>query len=350
MQLLAAPLLPARADTRDWECRGFEARGGLGPNVQHAHAENFKPIRISSSSASGSEETWTAVAARSAHAVLRRKRRRLLQAICASGVVLVLEAAGGVVAHSLALMSDATHMLADISSYGIALIAVQASMDPAFTGGGASAFDCGQTEAARQRLAAKSTFGLHRVEVLGSLGSILIIWLAAGVLLYEGVSRVATTLVAGRSPPVDGSAMVVVATLGLAFNGLTLWLFHDLSHGGGGGGHGHSHGPSDATARAATLHALGDLVQSAGMILTAALIALGGEGWAVLDPVVTCLCALYMLYGTFALLQEIFLVLIEATPPEVDAHAVREALRSRPDVEAIRDFHVWALSPGKVML
>ena len=95
--------------------------------------------------------------------------------------------------------------------------------------------------------------------------------------------------------------MVVVATLGLAFNGLTLWLFHDLAH--GGGGHGHSHGPSDATARAATLHALGDLVQSAGMIVTAALIALGGEGWAVLDPVVTCACALYMLYGTFALLQ-----------------------------------------------
>ena len=70
-------------------------------------------------------ETWAAVAARAAHAVLRRKRRRLLQAICASGVVLLLEAAGGAVAHSLALMSDATHMLADISSYGIALIAVQ---------------------------------------------------------------------------------------------------------------------------------------------------------------------------------------------------------------------------------
>ena len=85
-------------------------------------------------------------------------------------------------------------MLADISSYGIALIAVQASMDPTFTGSGAGPFDCGQTEAARQRLASKSTFGLHRVEVLGSLGSILIIWLAAGVLLYEGASRIVMTL------------------------------------------------------------------------------------------------------------------------------------------------------------
>ena len=85
-------------------------------------------------------------------------------------------------------------MLADISSYGIALIAVQASMDPTFTGSGAGPFDCGQTEAARQRLASKSTFGLHRVEVLGSLGSILIIWLAAGLLLYEGASPIFMTL------------------------------------------------------------------------------------------------------------------------------------------------------------
>ena len=85
----------------------------------------------------------------------------------------------------------------------------------------------------------------------------------------------------------------------------------------------HSRDGDLVTSPPARRHALGDLVQSAGMIVTAALIALGGEGWAVLDPVVTCACALYMLYGTFALLKEIFLVLIEATPPEVDAHAVR---------------------------
>ena len=69
-----------------------------------------------------------------------------------------------------------------------------------------------------------------------------------------------------------------------------------------------------------------------------------------LDPVVTCACALYMLYGTFGLLREVFLVLIEATPLSVDAHAVRDALRKRSEVLAIRCFHVWALAPGKVML
>ena len=107
MQALAAPLLPRHEEgSREWKCRGFEPRGGMGPNVQHAHSENFQPIRFSSSAASGSDETWVTAAARAAHAVLQRKRRRLLQAICASGLVLVLEAAGGVVAHSLALVSD----------------------------------------------------------------------------------------------------------------------------------------------------------------------------------------------------------------------------------------------------
>ena len=107
MQALAAPLLPRHEEgSWEWKCRGFEPRGGMGPNVQHAHSENFQPIRFSSSAASGSDETWGTAAARAAHAVLQRKRRRLLQAICASGLVLVLEAAGGVVAHSLALVSD----------------------------------------------------------------------------------------------------------------------------------------------------------------------------------------------------------------------------------------------------
>ena len=85
MQALAAPLLPRHEEgSREWKCRGFEPRGGMGPNVQHAHSENFQPIRFSSSAASGSDETWVTAAARAAHAVLQRKRRRLLQAICAS--------------------------------------------------------------------------------------------------------------------------------------------------------------------------------------------------------------------------------------------------------------------------
>ena len=72
--------------------------------------------------------------------------------------------------------------------------------------------------------------------------------------------------------------------------------------------------------------------------------------WSFLDPLVTILCSLYMLYGTLGLLRDVFLVLIEATPLSIDSKAVRDVLRKREGVHAIRCFHVWALSPGKVML
>ena len=95
---------------------------------------------------------------------------------------------------------------------------------------------------------------------------------------------------------------------------------------------------------------MGDIAQSVGMLVTASLITLDGERWAVLDPLVTIVCSLYMLYSTLGLLRDVFLVLIEATPLSIDAHAVRDALRKRKEVLAIRCFHVWALAPGKVML
>ena len=148
---------------------------------------------------------------------------------------------------------------------------------------------------------------------------------------------------------------MLVAACGLVCNALILYLFRDVAHSHGGGhghehSHSHNHGGEDTTARAAIVHAMGDIAQSIGMLATASLITLGGARWSVLDPLVTILCSLYMLYGTLGLLREVFLVLIEATPLHVDAHAVREALRKRSEVQAIRCFHVWALAPGKVML
>ena len=137
-----------------------------------------------------------------------------------------------------------------------------------------------------------ASYGLHRVEVLGGLGSILIIWLTAGGLLYEGVSRLVQQLLGERVPVVNGVAFVLGAACGLLLNSSILSLFNDVAHAHGGDRHehGHSHGHSDVTARAAVLHAVGDMVQSVGMLVTASLIALDGERWPILDPLVTVLC------------------------------------------------------------
>jgi solute carrier family 30 (zinc transporter), member 2 len=292
--------------------------------------------------------TWASTMSVAAHEEIVRKQRQLIKAIAASATVMLIELAGGIYAHSLALLSDSAHMLADIASYCIALIALQVTLplDPE------AATCCGPKEAIQQKLSERASFGLHRVEVLGGLGSILVVWLTAGGLLYEGVSRLAVQLFGGLVPGINGAAFVLVAASGLVFNALILYLFRDVSHAHGGHGHdhGHSHGDSNVTARAAVVHAVGDIAQSLGMLVTASLITLNGARWSILDPLVTIVCSLYMLYGTLGLLREVFLVLIEATPLTVDAHAVRDALRKRSEVLAIKCFHVWALAPGKVML
>jgi len=281
-----------------------------------------------------------------------RKQRQLLKAIIASAAVMLFELGGGIYAHSLALLSDSAHMLADIASYCIALVALQMTLPQQDL---EVAAGCGPKAAMQKHFSRQASYGLHRVEVLGGLGSILVIWFTAGGLLYEGISRLVAQLFGGQAPAIDGVAFVLVAASGLVCNALILYLFKEVAHGGHaahdhGHNHGHSHGDGDVTARAAIVHAAGDIAQSFGMILTASLITLDGTRWSLLDPLVTILCSFYMLYGTLGLLREVFLVLIEATPLSVDAHAVRDALRNKADVVAIRCFHVWALAPGKVML
>ena len=311
------------------------------------------PIAFVRQGQSSPKLSWADTASQAAHAAELRKQRRLLQAIAASAAVMLIEFVGGIYAHSLALMSDSAHMLADIASYCIALIALEVALPLDLE----ASRGCGPREAIHQKLSQQASYGLHRVEVLGGLGSILIIWFTAGGLLYEGVSRLGAQLFGGFVPEIDGGAFVLVAACGLVCNALILYLFRDVAHSSHGDGHGHEHGHShghggdgNVTARAAVVHAMSDIAQSIGMLITASLITINGERWSILDPLVTIICSLYMLYGTLGLLREVFLVLIEATPLTVDAHAVRDALRKRSEVLAIRCFHVWALAPGKIML
>ena len=346
--MLTADRLPstsistAPSATDEWDCRGFAGKPLKG-GVQIVHDGK---VAFLTKEAANNPQTWADTMSKTAHAEITRKQRLLVRAIAASAAVMLIELAGGIYAHSLALMSDSAHMLADIASYCIALVALQVTLplDTEASGG------CGPKEAMQQKLSQRASFGLHRVEVLGGLGSILVIWFTAGGLLYEGVSRMVSILFGGLVPEINGVAFVLVAACGLVLNALILWLFRGIAHSHNGHDHGHGHGDGDVTARAAIVHAAGDIAQSIGMLVTATLISLNGERWSVLDPLVTTVCSLYMLYGTLGLLREVFLVLIEATPLSIDAHAVRDALRKRSEVLAIRCFHVWALAPSKVML
>eukprot|EP00310_Coccolithus_braarudii_P025002 CAMPEP_0183332988 /NCGR_PEP_ID=MMETSP0164_2-20130417/2015_1 /TAXON_ID=221442 /ORGANISM="Coccolithus pelagicus ssp braarudi, Strain PLY182g" /LENGTH=408 /DNA_ID=CAMNT_0025501811 /DNA_START=54 /DNA_END=1281 /DNA_ORIENTATION=+ len=298
----------------EWECRGFEKP--LPKGVQHAHGESFHFLREGDHvlHRPRPEMDW--------------KRKRAVLAICACVAVMLVEGTGGMLAGSLALVVDAAHMLADVAGYCVLLIALKASS---------------------KQPSKSASFGLHRAEVLGGLGSILIIWAMVGVLLYEAGLRLFAMMVHAELPATDGRIMLAVALVGLVSNVSLLCLFSD----GGAHGHGHSHSHSDSddmSTRAALVHVVGDVMQSVGVLLSAVLIAFDGDRWVVLDPLVTIGCSIYMLYGTISLLQEAIGVLMEAPPSDVDASLMRDVLSHRPDVRAIRCFHVWAIAPGKVTL
>lgn len=208
-QRLGDPLLANAAELGElevWDCKGFDPKPATQPKQWvHTGTKGFKPMEWAKAvgcptvGSSDMGKSWAEVETEKVDEEMVRKRRRLLQAIGASIAVMLIELVGGSIAHSLAIVSDATHMLADVAGYCIALVSVQAAMPK--SGEASAMFDgCGPQDAVRRRLRERASFGLHRVPVLGGLGSVLVIWFAAGVLLYEGVSRVSTTLSTGCAP------------------------------------------------------------------------------------------------------------------------------------------------------
>ncbi|XP_002985073.2 metal tolerance protein A1 [Selaginella moellendorffii] len=150
----------------------------------------------------------------------RATTRKLVIAIGLCIVFMILEVGGGIIAGSLAILTDAAHLLSDVASFAISLFAIYASGWDATP---------------------KQSYGFHRVEILGALVSIHIIWLITGILVYEAVSRFFHD-----SQPVNGGLMFIIATLGLLVNIGMMLILGDHGHGHSHGhshshGHGHSH-------------------------------------------------------------------------------------------------------------
>ncbi|GBF90122.1 hypothetical protein Rsub_03255 [Raphidocelis subcapitata] len=149
-------------------------------------------------------------------------QRKLVTACILCFIFMVVEIVGGWFAHSIAIMSDAAHMLSDVSAFLVSIFAAWAATQP-----GTQLY----------------SFGYHRAEILGALVSVLIIWLVTGALVVEAVQRTINPV------RVDGKLMFIISVAGIVFNifvalalGVHNHLGHSHSHGGGcGGGHGHSH-------------------------------------------------------------------------------------------------------------
>jgi len=232
--------------------------------------------------------------------------RSLAIALALSGSVLGIELAGAFLYNSLALLSDAAHMLTDVAALLIALMAVKI---------GTKAPDD------------KRTFGYKRLEILAAAFNAMLLFVAAAYVLVQAIGRF-------RTPePVAADGMLIVAAIGLVINLVAMAVLM--------GGRGHS-----IAVKGAYLEVWSDAIGSVGVITGALLIRFTGKTW--IDPIVAIGIALWVLPRTWALLSDTMNVLLEGVPKGIDLSEIRAAIAGQPGVCDVHDLHVWSMAISDV--
>lgn len=228
--------------------------------------------------------------------------RSLSWALALTGSFLVAEVVGGIITGSLALISDAAHMMTDTIGLAIALAAIKIAVRPADS---------------------RRTFGYQRFEILAAAFNAVLLFGVAAYILYEGVKRFI------EPPQVQTFGMLVIATLGLIVNLIAMRLLNAGKD-------------SSLNVKGAYLEVWSDLLGSIGVI--GAAIAIWLTGWTWIDAVVAIGIGLWVLPRTWTLLKETTNVLLEGVPDGIDIDAVAVALKAIPGVRDLHDLHIWALT------
>jgi cobalt-zinc-cadmium efflux system protein len=242
---------------------------------------------------------------REAHGGSSASLRRLGISLGLTATVMVAEAVGGFLSGSLALISDAGHMLTDAGALGLALVAAYLATRPADD---------------------KRTYGYRRAEVLAAqinVGALLVLAVWIG---WEAIERLGE----GGARPIDLRLMAIIAALGLGANLAILWFLHQ------------EHG---LNARSAFLHVLSDTVSSIAILAGAGAIAARPSLWWI-DPALSLLIAALILWGALRLILEITDILMEAVPRHLDCAAVTRGMEAAKGVIAVHDLHIWTISSG----
>src|SRR5476651_21378 len=216
------------------------------------------------------------------------------------------EAVGGWFGHSLALLSDAGHNLADAAALGFSWYALSMANRPSHHG---------------------MTFGYHRVGVFAALANAVSLVAIALWIAWEALARI-------RQPEeANGLLMIGLATVAIVLNVvIAVWL--------------HAGSKNDINVRSAYLHMLGDAVSAFGVVVAGVLVATTHVAWA--DPMVSLLIAALILFSSFGILREGATVLLEGTPGGIHMPAVIAAIKGVAGVLDVHDLHVWMVGPGVI--
>jgi len=231
-------------------------------------------------------------------------RRALGWTLALTASFMAVEFIGGWLSGSLALVSDAGHMLTDALALGLSLLAIKFAAAPAN---------------------GKKTYGFYRLEILAALVNGVVLIVLSGYICYEAYQRLCSPA------EIKSGLMIVVALAGLLVNLAGFFILRASSE-------------QSLNVRGAFLHVVGDLLSSAAVV--AGGLAIRFTGWVVIDPILSILIAMVILKGAYDLVRESVDILLEATPKGLEAIEVEQALRSVAGVRGVHHLHIWSLTSG----
>jgi cobalt-zinc-cadmium efflux system protein len=233
---------------------------------------------------------------------------RLALVLALTVTFMLIEAIGGWISGSLALLADAGHMLTDAGALGLSLLSGWIALRPANH---------------------SKTFGYQRWEILAALINGAALFGIAAWVIVEALHRIQ------EPQAIRAQLFLIVAAGGLLVNLISLRILHGMRHG-------------SLNTRGAYLHVLGDALGSAGALAAAAVIAV--TGWTLADPIISIVLALLILVGAWRLLRESTDILLESVPGHVSMLEVQQRMLGVPGVTAVHDLHVWTVTSGMVAM
>ena len=245
-----------------------------------------------------------------AHDLRGASRRSLIIALCLISTYMVAEVIGGILSGSLALIADAGHMLTDAAAIAMALVAMWI---------------------ADKAASVEHTFGYYRTEVLAALANLFSLWLIAGWIVFEAYHRLFVEEVA-----VIGWPVLIVGFGGLLINIAAAWVLHRSSE--------HS-----VNVEGALQHVIADALGSIAVILAGAIIIITdrlGNPLHIVDPILSAVIALLIVYNTRKLIVRVMRVLLEGVPEHIDVYKLCHDIEEQEGVTIIHDVHVWTITSG----
>lgn len=236
-------------------------------------------------------------------------KKALLTSFLLIASFMVIEVIGGLVTNSLALLSDAGHMLSDAVALGLSYFAIK----------------LGERKATLSK-----TFGYRRFEIIAASVNGITLILISLYIFYEAYQRFS------NPPEVQSTGMLIISVIGLLVNMIAAWILMKGDK------------DENLNVRSAFLHVIGDMLGSVGAIVAALLMMF--FGWGIADPIASVIVAILIIISGWRVTRDSFNVLMEGTPSHIDVEKVKASLQKIPLVKEVHDLHIWSITSELPML